>query len=300
MNRLDEAKKVLEDAAARHIWTDQLSSNRYLVAFLEDDTSEMQRLVSASVGKPGEEDEISASQADTEVYHGRLTKSREWLRRAVEAAKRNGDMETAATYAVEGALEEAEVGNVDQARRNVEAGLRLATNRDVQIESAIALARIGDSARAQALADDLRKRFPTDTLVNNLWLPTIEAGIELNRGNRSRGLDLLQTTTRYELSSSLWGCLLYPAYLRGQAYLMAHDGTAAAAEFQKIVDHRGAVVNRSIGALAHLALARAYSLSRDKEKAAAAFQDFLTVWKDADPDVPIMRQAKAEYAKLQH
>jgi predicted Zn-dependent protease len=253
----------------------------------------------ASVGKPGEEDEISASQADTELYHGHVTKSRDWLRRAVEAARRNGDMETAATYEVDAALEEVEVGNVEQARRNVEAGLKLASNRDTQIESALALSRIGDVVRSQAMADDLRKRFPTDTLVNNLWLPTIEASIEINRGNQAHALDLLQTAAPYELSSGVWGGLLYPAYLRGQAYLMAHDSTAAAAEFQKIVDHRGAVVNRIFGALAHVVLARAYTLSGNKEKARTAYQDFFALWKDADPDVPILKQSKAEYARLQ-
>jgi tetratricopeptide (TPR) repeat protein len=299
VNRLDESRKILDDAAARHIWTDQLSSNRYSLAFLEDDASEMQRLVLASVGKPGEEDEISASQADTELYHGHVTKSRDWLRRAVEAARRNGDMETAATYEVDAALEEVEVGNVEQARRNVEAGLKLASNRDTQIESALALSRIGDVVRSQAMADDLRKRFPTDTLVNNLWLPTIEASIEINRGNQAHALDLLQTAAPYELSSGVWGGLLYPAYLRGQAYLMAHDSTAAAAEFQKIVDHRGAVVNRIFGALAHVVLARAYTLSGNKEKARTAYQDFFALWKDADPDVPILKQSKAAYTTLQ-
>ena len=299
LNQLDEARKVLDDAAARHIWTDQLSLNRYFLAFLEDDAGEMQRLVSASLGKPGEEDEMSATQAATEVYYGRLTKSREWLRRAVEASRRNGDMETAATYEVEAGLEEVEVGNVEQARRNVEAGFKLATNRDTQIESAIVWARIRDSTRAQAIADDLLKRFPTDTLVNNLWLPTIEASIELNRGNQTRALDLLQTSAPYELSSGVWGGVLYPAYLRGQAYLMAHDGPAAANEFQKIVDHRGAVVNRVFGVLAHVALARAHMLSGNKEKAMAEYQQFFALWKDADPDVPILKQSKAEYAKLQ-
>jgi tetratricopeptide (TPR) repeat protein len=299
LNRLDEATKVLDDAAARHIWTDQLSSNRYSLAFLLDDTKEMQRLVSASIGKPGEEDQMFATQADTEVYHGRLAKSHDWLRRAVEAARSNGDMETAATYEVEAGLEEVEVGNAEQARLDVQAGLKLASNRDLQIESALAAARIGDSARAQAMADNLRKRFPTDTLVNNLWLPTIEASIELARGNQARALDLLQTTAPYELSTGLWGGLLYPAYVRGQAYLMAHDGTAAATEFQKIVDHRGAVANRIVGALAHVGLARAFALSGNKEKALAAYQDFLTLWRGADPDIPILKEAMAEYAKLQ-
>jgi len=299
LNRLDDATKVLNDAAARHIWTDQLSSNRYLIAFVVGNTDEMQRLIAASAGKPGEEDEMSATQADTELYHGRLRKSREWLRRAVEAARRNGDLETAATYEVEAALEEVEIGNAEQARRDVEDGLKLASNRDTQIESALALARIGDVARAQGMADSLRKRFPTDTLVNNLWLPTIEASIELARGNQTRALDLLQTAAPYELSSSLWGGLLYPAYVRGQAYLMAHDGTAAAAEFQKIADNRGAVANRTMGVLAHVGLAKAYALSGNKEKAVGAYQDFLALWRDADSDVPILEQAKAEYAKLQ-
>jgi len=147
--------------------------------------------------------------------------------------------------------------------------------------------------------DDLHKTFPTDTILNNIWLPTIEASLELSRHNQVRALEQLQIAAPYELSSSLWGGLLFPIYTRGDAYLMAGDGTAAAAEFQKMIDHRGIVVNRIQGALAHLGLGRAYAMVGNQEKARAAYQDFLSLWKDADPDVPVLRQARAEYAKLQ-
>jgi len=299
LGRYDEAQKVLNDAAARHIATDQLVFSRYLLAFLADNSSGMHQEISAAAGKPGEEDEMYATQADTEAFHGRFSKSRDFLRRAIESAKSEDDDATAASFATDAALVEAEAGNAEWARQNVEDGLKLSANHDTKIEAALVWARLGDAARAQSLVDDLHKTFPTDTILNNIWLPTIEASLELSRHNQVRALEQLQIAAPYELSSSLWGGLLFPIYTRGDAYLMAGDGTAAAAEFQKMIDHRGIVVNRIQGALAHLGLGRAYAMVGNQEKARAAYQDFLSLWKDADPDVPVLRQARAEYAKLQ-
>jgi len=167
------------------------------------------------------------------------------------------------------------------------------------VDAALALSRTGDITRAHALVEALRKDHPSDTLLNNYWLPTIEASLALQQKNQARALDQLQTAVPYELSTGLWGFLMYAPYLRGQAYLMAKDPKPAAAEFQKILDDRGLVVNRILGSLAHLGLGRAYVLAGDQQKARAAYQDFLALWKDADPDIPILEQAKAEYARLQ-
>ncbi len=299
LDQLREAGKVLDEAAAHHLATDQLSLNRYLLAFVSDDAKQMQQLVAAAAGKPGEEDVLYATHADTEVYYGHLSKAREWTRRALDSARHNGDLETAASYAVDASLQEAELGNADRARQDINAGLKLASNRELQIVAALTLARIGDAARAQTISDDLRKRLPADMLLNNYWLPTIQASMELHHGNAARALELLQPVSPYELSTDLWGGVLYPAYVRGEAYLAAHDGQAAATEFQKIISRRAFVANRLVGALAHLGLARAYALSEDNAKSRASYQDLFALWRDADPDIPILKQARAEYARLQ-
>jgi eukaryotic-like serine/threonine-protein kinase len=197
-------------------------------------------------------------------------------------------------------LRAAELDNRTEAQTAVSAALKLAVNRDVQAMSALALARAGETAPADKLASELNKNYPLDTLVQGYWLPSVRAAIELERKNPGKAVDLLQSAAPYELGqpTALEG-FLCPAYVRGQAYLMLHNGVAAAAEFQKFLDHRGAVVNFPLGTLARLGLARAYALQGDSAKARTAYLDFLTFWKDADPDIPILRQAKAEYAKLQ-
>jgi len=177
----------------------------------------------------------------------------------------------------------------------------LAPGRGIEALAALALARAGDVARAQKLAKKLNKDFPLNTLFQSYWLPAIRAAIELNRKNPTRSIELLQATASYELGDPepLLAGTMYPVYLRGQAHLLANQAKEAAAEFQKIIDHRGIVLNFPLGALAHLQLARAYSLQGDTAKSRAAYQDFLTLWKDADPNIPILLEAKAEYAKLQ-
>ena len=299
LNRFEDSQRILDDAGAHHLETDQLVLNRYLLAFATDDANQMQRIVTAAADKPKEADEIFSTHGDTQAYHGRFGQAREWMRRAVETANNNGDTETAAGYYVAIALEEAEAGNADQARRDIDAGMALASNRDMQVEAALTLSRIGDLVWSRSIVEDLRKNHPTDTLLNTLYLPTIEASLELKQGNQARALDLLQTAQPYELSTAMWAPIMYAPYLRGQAYLMANDPKQAATEFQKLLDHRGLVINRLQGALARLDLGRAYAMAGDSDKARSAYQDFLALWKEADPDVPILKQAKTEYTKLQ-
>jgi predicted Zn-dependent protease len=244
-----------------------------------------------------------ASEADTAAYSGRLGKAREFSRRAVALAEQAEEKETAASYEADAALREALFGNSTEARKRAAEALGLSTGRDVQYGVALALAFGGDAVRAQTLADDLAKRFPEDTLAQFNYLPTIHAQLVLSRNDPSRAVEALQAASPYELGEpapegAFNFVSLYPVYVRGESFLAARQGNEAAPEFQKILDHRGVVVNEPIGALAHLGLGRAYALQGDTTKARAAYQDFLTLWKDADPDVPILIAAKAEYAKL--
>jgi len=201
------------------------------------------------------------------------------------------------------ALREALFDNAGRSGQRVEAAKKLSTGRDINYGVALALAYAGDTSRAQASADDLGKRFPEDTVVQFNYLPTLRAKLALMRSNPQQALDILRAAAPYELGLPALGFYnwpnLYPVYVRGEAYLAAHQGREAAAEFQQILDHRGIVLNEPIGALAHLQLGRAYALQGNTEKARIAYHDFLTLWKDADPDIPILKQAKAEYAKLQ-
>jgi tetratricopeptide (TPR) repeat protein len=217
----------------------------------------------------------------------------------VDVALQSGAQERAAAWQAHTALREAEFGDSVQARRDAVAALALTSGKDVQTVAALALARTGDAARAGAIVQELRKRFPTDTLLNHYWLPTIQAAIEIDRKNPARAIEILQVVTPYELGGQPISLdTLYPVYLRGLAYLMQRNGVAAVAEFQKILEHRGRVANCSLGVLVHLQMARAQALSGETEKARSALQQFLTLWKDADRDIAALRQAQSEYAKL--
>jgi predicted Zn-dependent protease len=252
------------------------------------------------MGKPGTEDLLLAIEADTQGWYGKLKNARDLTGRAMDSAQHNDAQETAATYQAAAALREVESGNREQARAEANASVKLAPNRDVQAMAALALARAGDSAGAEKVASELDKSFPLETLVQRYWLPTIRAAVALERKDPNRGVALLQGASAIELGQPTDVTLfLCPVYLRGEAYLMLHDGNRAAAEFQKFVDHRGLVVNFPWGALARLGLARAYALQGNTAKAETAYLDFLTLWKDADLDIPILKEAKAEYAKLQ-
>jgi serine/threonine protein kinase/Flp pilus assembly protein TadD len=297
LNRLEEARTTAEEAQAKNLDFPYLRFNLYLLAFLKNDAAGMAKQVAWAAGMPGVEDVLLALEADTAGYSGRLGKARELSRQAVASAERAEEKETAASYEAEAALREALLGNAAEARQRAAAALGLSTGRDVQCGAALALALAGDTARAQALADDLAKRFPEDTLVQFNYLPTIHAQLALNRNDSLKAIETLRAAAPYELGGVGYGAL-YPVYVRAEAYLAGHQGSEAAAEFQKILDHRGVVVNGPIVALAHLGLARAYALQGDAAKSRAAYNDFFTLWKDADPDIPIYRAAKVEYAKL--
>ena len=301
LNRLDEAEAVFEQAEERKLENEQLLQSRYWLAFLKSDSAQMAQLVSSAMGKPGAEDLLLAAQADTEGWYGRLKNAHELTRRAMDSAQHNDAKETAAGYQAEAALREVESGNREEARAEANAALKLAPNRDVRAMAALALARAGDTARAEKLTTELDKTFPLDTLVQRYWSPTIRAGIALERKEPNRAIELLKVASTIEFSSATADLTIFlcPVYLRGEAYLVLQDGNRATAEFQKFIDHRGVVVNFPWGALARLGIARAYAMQGDTAKAKAAYQDFLTLWKDADPDIPILKEAKAEYAKLQ-
>jgi serine/threonine protein kinase len=311
LNRLDEAEAVYKQAEERKVEGEFLLQTRYQLAFLQSDKIQMARLLSAAVGNPGAEDLLLASQADTEGWHGKLKDARELTQRAIVSARRNNADETAAAYQAAAALREVESGNQERARAEANAAMKLAPNRDVRAMAALTLARAGETATAEKVAAELDKTFPLDTIVQRYWLPTIRAAAALQRKDPSRAIELLKLASMIELAqptANLNICLC-PVYVRGNAYLSVGQGGAAAAEFQKILDNRGLVWNCWAGALAQLGVARANALqSRSLQGAAAdsarvralsAYQDFLTLWKEGDPDVPILRQAKAEYAKLQ-
>jgi serine/threonine protein kinase/tetratricopeptide (TPR) repeat protein len=300
LNRLEEAKSTLNTAFARQMDDGAERAQMYLLDFLQGDAAQMAEQLAWAAGKPGDEDVLLSMQSDTEAYYGRMTKARDFSRRATDSAVRADAKETAAFWQINAALREAELGNAALARQGVAAALNISQGRDVKIMSALALARTGDVARAGALAEELEKSNPTNTLLKAYWLPTIHAAGEIAKGNSSQAITDLEPAVSYELGVAFTSInYLYPAYVRGQAYLLAHNGSAAAAEFQKLLDHRGMVTNFVTGALAHLQIGRAYAMAGDMAKAKAAYQDFFTLWKDADPDFPILKQAKAEYAKLQ-
>jgi tetratricopeptide (TPR) repeat protein len=301
LNRLEEAKETFDQAFAHNSDSGSLRQSMYYLAFLQRDAAQMEQQVAWAAGKPGVEDALLSMQSDTEAYYGRLNKAQNFSHRAVDSAGRADAGETAALWQVNAALREAELGNTASARQGVTAALALSPGRDVKVFAALTLARIGAAHQAKALAEELEKNYPTNTLLKLYWLPTINAAIGLSKGNSSQSLVLLETAAPYELGDPppLQVGTLYPAYLRGQAYLLAQDGTAAAAEFQKLLDHRGIVLNFVTGSLTHLQIGRAFALQGDTARALAAYQDFLTLWKDADPDIPILKEAMTEYKKLQ-
>jgi hypothetical protein len=234
------------------------------------------------------------------LYGGQITKARALMRRAIESANALDEKEAAALYQAEAAVREALVGNPDLAKHQARAALALSKGRDAEALSAIALGLAGDSAYATRLADDLGNHFPENTIVQSNYLPTIRAAVLLRSGDAGKAIETLAAATPYELGTNFvtLNFVLYPVYLRGQAYLAAKQGAAAAAEFQKILEHPGVVRSEPIGAFAHLQMARALVLAGDKIKAMTAYQEFFTLWKDADSDIPILKAAKAEYGGL--
>ena len=301
LNRFHEARITVEDALSRKLEPAPGYTTLYWIDFLEANASGMQADVAWATGKPGIEEVMFALQSDTEAYSGHRSKAREFSRRAVAAAQRDNETEVAAIYTATAALHEAEFGDSAQAIEAANSALALAPSRDVKTLTALAFARAGLAKRAQALADELAKANPSNTLLTSYSLPTMRAAAELDLNHPAQAVEILQIAVPYELGqlATVAPGSLYPAYVRGQAYLRMGKGSQAAAELQKLLDHPGCVVNFPLGALAHLQLGRAYALEASKTKARVAYQDFLALWKDADPDIPVLKEAKAEYAKLQ-
>jgi eukaryotic-like serine/threonine-protein kinase len=301
LDKVDDAKATFDQALAHKMESGPLRQNIYRFAFLHGDVAQMEQQVAWGAGKPGEEDVLLSEQSDTEAYYGRMAKARDFSRRAVDSALRADSKESAALWQVNAALREAELGSTALAKQGVTAALALSPGRDVQMLAALTLARVGDASRAKALFDELKKNYPSNTMLKVYWLPTINAAMAISRGDSSQALVDLEAASPYEVGEPepLQVATLYPAYLRGQAQLVAHNGSAATAEFQKIVDHRGMVLNFVTGSLAHLQIGRAFAMAGEITRAKTAYQEFFKIWKDANADIPILKEAKAEYAKLQ-
>jgi len=313
VQRFDEARQTIRQAQARK-WDDYLLHGAlYALAFLGSDSSATEEQQKWFADQPGFANIGLSLASDTEAYAGHLSKARELTKRSVESAIHAENKETGAVFRENAALREAAYGNATETKQAAADGLKLApASQAVNVEAALAYAMAGDTARAESMAQDLNKRFPLDTQVQFLWLSAIHAQAALIRKNPTVALDSLQAAIPVELGQIKFvdniSCL-YPTYIRGKAYLAAGQGQPAAAEFQKVIDHSGIVWNCWTGALAHLGVARANAVQAKTSQGAdadaahtralTAYQDFLTLWKDADPDIPILKQAKAEYAKLQ-
>jgi serine/threonine protein kinase len=326
LSQFDKAKETLSEISTRKLDNAYFIGLRYQLAFAQKDEAEMERQVAAAVVEPGTEGWLLALQGDTEAYYGRLAKAREYTRQAVASARHDGGEESALAYAMVGALREAEFGNQQLAKKQVDATLAHDPGEQVSFLGALALARAGEQNKALSLVRELSRRFPKDTLLNEYWLPSVRAAVELDHGQPNQAIEYLEPTRRYELAAPQLptNVLPYPIYLRGQAYLAAGLPDKAREEFQKILDHPGLAGNYLLGALAHLGIGRAYALEAGipvasipgtaspeqhldpalerpdvLAKARSAYENFLALWKDADPGTSILKQAKAERARLQ-
>jgi len=313
LQRFDEARQVIHQAQARKLDDFALRNALYALAFLGADSAATAEQQQWFAGKPEYENYGLSLASDTEAYAGHLGKARELTKRALDSAIRADSKENGAIWQANAALEQAAYGNPTEARQSAAEALKLApASLGAEAEAALAFAMAGDTARAESLAQDLGKRFPLDTQMQSLWLPAIQAQLALDKKNPAAALTALPAAAPIELAAIQFlnnvSCL-YPVYIHGEASLAAGQGDAAAAEFQKIIDHSGIVWNCWTGALAHLGVARANALQSKtsqgadahlaRSRALAAYKDFLTLWKDADPDIPILKEAEAEYAKLQ-
>ena len=313
LQRFDEARQTILDGQARKVDGQIIRSAEYAVAFLSGDSRMMAEELRWLASKPENENFGLSLASDTEAYAGRLGKARELTRQAVDSAVRTDSKENGAVWQENAALREAAFGNAAEAKQAAGEGLKLAsTSQGVEDEAALALSMAGDTARAESMAEDLGKRYPLDDQLHAIWLPAIQGQAALDRKNPEAALKVLQPVGPIEFGQIAFVVnmtCLYTSYVRGEAYLASGQGGAAASEFQKIIDHNGMVWNCWTGALAHLGVARANALQAKtsqgadsdaaRVRALATYKDFLTLWKDADPDIPILKQAKAEYARLQ-
>ncbi len=302
LNRLDEARATAREALAKNFDSADLRVYLYQLAFLKHDLPGMAEQVAWSEGKAGEENAMLNMEASTSAYTGKLAAARDFSLQAVASAERASEKEMAAGCEASAALREALYGNASAARQHASKTLAESNGRDAEYVAALTLGLIGDSERARALAEDLEKRLPEDTVVRFNYLPALRGQLALNTpGGAAKAVEALASASPYELgvpgSSTFWTSF-YPIYIRGQALLVAHRESEAAAEFQKILNWPGVVVNEPIGALAELGLARSFALAGDTTKSRAAYNAFFTLWKDADPNIPVLIAARAEYAKL--
>jgi eukaryotic-like serine/threonine-protein kinase len=303
LGRFDDSRQLYQQTLAQKLDDDTLHIDLYALDFIQSDSKGMAEQAAWFSGRPELENEILTLEADTEAYSGHVAKSRQVTERAIESAVRADNKESAAMWQLDGAWREALFGNVDEARREAEAGLALAPESyNAQQLAGLVLARSGGTDKARTLAAQLAKQYPVNALVQSYWLPAIHAQLAATSDGPAAALEQLQNAANFEFGfapSNANNSCLYPTYLRGEAYLAAGQGGAAAAEFRKIIDRPGIVWNCATGALAHLELGRSLALAGDQAKARAAYQDFLTLWKDADTEIPILKEAKAEFAKLQ-
>ncbi|HEY2046907.1 MAG TPA: tetratricopeptide repeat protein [Candidatus Udaeobacter sp.] len=300
LGRLDRAKAAAEQSRAKKLNSPWYPLILYVVDFLQNDPAGMAKQATETQGIPGVEDQMFFVESETAANHGQFGKARELTRRAADSARRAQEKETAAEYEGHNSVREGLVGLMDLAKEDAQSALATIKGKHGEGFSAIAFALAGDVTNANRAIDDLTKRFPQNTAVQTRYLPMARSALALNSGNAQAAIEVLSPAAPYELghTNEDFTFALYPIYFRGQAYLAAKNGTGAADEFQKILDHASIVGNEPIGALAHLGLGRAYALSGDTVKAKTAYQDFFALWKNADVDVPLLTQAKAEYAKL--
>jgi eukaryotic-like serine/threonine-protein kinase len=300
LNRVDEAKTTYQESARRNLDGPYLRLSRYYVGFVQRDPAGMAEAVNWAMGKAGVEDTFLSLEADTEAFHGRLSKAGELAGRAADSAKRAGAPETGAIWAISQALREAELGDSAGARQWALKAIALAPGRDVELLAAMVYARLGDGAATQKIIDRINRESPIDTVIQGFWLPSIRAALELAHGNAARALEVLEPSSNYDLAAPFQFQLstMYPPLLRGQAYLKADKAAQAIPQFQEVLDHSGAVLNFYSYPLSQLGIARAYAGSGDTTKARAAYLELFTIWKDADASLPVVQQAKAEYAKL--
>ncbi|MFZ1031803.1 MAG: protein kinase, partial [Candidatus Acidiferrales bacterium] len=293
IDQLDQAKATVRESRAHNIDSPWLPLVLYVVNFLQHDVAEMQQQVTTATGKPGVDDQILFLESETAAYYGEFAKSRELTRRAADSAQRVNEKEAAAEYKSHSAVREALAGDMPSAKQDAQAALALAAGRQVEGFAAVALGLAGDSTQAERLVADLGKRFSEDTVVKFNYLPMIRAATALHSGDGKRAIDALSASAPYELgeTNTSFTFALYPVYLRGEAYLAEKQGAAAGNEFQKILDHAGLVGNEPLAALAHLGLGRAYALAGGSAKSKTAYQDLFALWKDADPDIPILKEA---------
>ena len=302
-NRPAEAEKAIQRASEHKVEWPELSILQYYLAFLKDDRSGLVQAAELARGKAGAEDWMAHSEALVLARSGQFQAAGKTSARAVQLAQQAGQHERAATYKAANAVWEAMFGNKAAAGRNAMLALKLSKGRDVEYGAAFALALSGNSARSQALAADLGRRFPEDTSVQFNYLPTLRAIFALSNHKPEKATELLQAAAPYDTNvpsidfNAFFGGL-YPVYARGLAYLAERKGAQAAGEFQKILNYPGVVLADPVSAAARLQLARALTLSGEKSRAKANYQDFIILWKNADSDLPILKQVRAEYAKL--